>query len=477
MVSPVAAPVAVEVASGESPAHAGPPGQLASPWGIFAGLSAAALTIAISPLVASKTFTPKYAVLLIGAAVGVVPFAQSLRRSRSSLASWGALGFLVVGLVSALTSAAPNMGIFGLYDWGTGWLMWLGCAGAYGIGLRLRSSDIDWVLGGLVVGAVANALLALYQTIAVPTSGTFGPYQANQADGFLGNPIHLEALLLGTIAVVAVRSAGDRRSLMRWAPAILLMSVALEFTTERLAILILPVLMIVLVVYRRIPGLMASILIAAGYAIGYLGGGSSLGGRVSQGASSPGIGLRLDIWKLAAQAFLHHPIVGVGPGMFEAGVTPLLTQKIALALGPTQLFSDAHNFVIEVAVTTGALGLICFAIWVLGSLARARNPLFLFALAGLAVESVEPLNIAITPLVFLALGASTVSWRRGQTENEATVPRLRPPLRVAVSVLTAAALALGTTMVVGDIAFNKAPPRGYVLGAAREANRLMPYWP
>ncbi|MHB1987444.1 MAG: O-antigen ligase family protein [Acidimicrobiales bacterium] len=469
---------AVEPVGGET-AHVSSSRSQASPWGMFSGVAAAALTVAISPAVASKTFTPKYAILLLVAAVGIVPFMSSLRRSRQALASWAALAFLAVGLISALTSVAPSVSVFGLYLWGTGWLMWLGCLGAFGIGLRLQRQDLDWLVGGLVVGAIANSLLALYQTLAVPTSATFGPYQANQADGFLGNPIHLEALLLGVIAVVAVRATRSMRVLGRWAPALVLMAVALEFTTERLAIILLPVLMIGLVIYRRREGLVASLAIAGGYAIGYLGGGSNLGSRVSQGTASPGFGLRIDIWKVAAHALLHHLLIGVGPGLFEAGATPLLTRQLALGLGPGRLFADAHNILVEVALTTGVLGLGCLAVWVLAALVRARNPLFLFALAVLAVELVEPLNIAMTPLAFLCLGAcALIKPILGAPAPPPSNRVLLPPFaRAVLSLLVVLAFALGTTMLAGDVAFTKSPPRGYFLSDARRANQLMPYWP
>lgn len=429
---------------------------------------------------ASHTFTPKYAVVLLIAGVGLVPLVRSLRRGRQALSSWAAIAFLLVGLISALTSAAPALSIFGLYLWGTGWLMWLGCAGAFGIGLQLRSpTDFNWLLGGFLVGAVGNALLALYQTLAMPSSSTFGPYQGNQADGFLGNPIHLEALLLGAVAVIAAHKSRSARSLVRWAPVLMLMSVGLEFSDERFAVALLPLLFIGLVVFRGLTGVVTSAFIAVGYAIGYFGGGSNLGGRLSQGASSPGFTLRLHIWKVGAHALLQHPILGSGPGLFESGTLSLLTQRLSLQLGPNRFFSDAHDIVVEVAVTTGLLGLLTFAMWTLSAILRARNAFVLFALAALAIELVEPLNIAVTPLIFLALGASGLDLHarapsepdRVSTVGWATGSRLALAASVVVSLI------VGTTMLVGDNALASAPPNGYRLTAARTAERLLPYWP
>ncbi|MGO9910650.1 MAG: O-antigen ligase family protein [Acidimicrobiales bacterium] len=438
---------------------------------------------------ASESFTPKYSVMLLVGAVGIVPFATTLRRSKEAIASWAALAFLLVGLASAATSGAPNIGIFGLYSWGTGWLMWLACAGAFGIGVRLKHADLDWLFAGLVVGAVINSLIAVYQMVARPT-GALGLFNGIQSDGLFNNPVHLEALLLGAIAIVAIRSVRSWFEVAFWGAALGLMGVALEFTAERLVVLVLPVLFVALVVRGRVRGLAVSAIISVGYAIGYLGGGGTLGGRVSQGTASPGFGLRLDVWRIAFHALLHHLLIGVGPGQFEAGTAPFIGHAFALKLPSGDLFTDAHNLLIEAAVTTGILGLLCLLGWLGVSLVRARNTMVLFAIGGLAVALVEPLNIATMCLIFLALGACSVaapsptdSRIKAPVRASPTAPARLGPVRldviggVATSILVVAALVLGITMLVGDAAYAHAPPRGYVTSDAVRANQLMPYWP
>ncbi len=429
--------------------------------------------------------------MLVIAAVGAVPFAMSLRRSREAVASWAALGFLLIGLLSALTSVAPDIGIFGLYDWGTGWLMWVACAGAFGIGLRLKREDLVWLFGGLVVGALVNSCIAVYQMIGRP-GGALGLYAGVQADGLLSNPIHLEALLLGVIALVAFRSLRPVGEvvLLGISAALMLMGVALEFTDERLAVIVLPVILLALVWRGRLRGLALAGAVAAGYVIGYLGGGSGLGNRVTEGANSPGFTLRSDVWKAALHSVLHHPLIGAGPGEFQAGTGPFVGRAFALKLPGGGLFTDAHDFVIEVVVTTGVLGLACFLVWVGGSLARARNTMVLVALAGLAVEVVEPLNIAITCIVFLSLGACGVAElaappvvAQPRAHRAAAEPtpdahdRLQPVGFVSMGILLVVALVLGITMIVGDAAYAHSPPHGYSITDAKRANSLWPYWP
>ena len=210
--------------------------------GLFAAVGAAALCLAFSPKVNSVTFTPKFAVLLLFAAVGIVPLARLV--VADSPLRWparAAVAFLAVALVSALVSPSPNIGFFGLYLWGTGWLFWLGAAGAFAIGASLGPKERRWLLAGLLVGALGNALIAIFQIVKdLPTPG-LSLFNGSQADGLLGNPIHLEALLLGALALVLGRAC---RSPLRWGAPVLLLAVGLEFTFERFALIVLALLVL-----------------------------------------------------------------------------------------------------------------------------------------------------------------------------------------------------------------------------------------
>ena len=280
--------------------------------GLFAAVGAAALCLAFSPKVNSVTFTPKFAVVLLFAAVGIVPLAR-LAKARSSL-RWpaiAAVAFLVVALVSALVSPSPNIGIFGLYLWGTGWLFWLGAAGAFAIGASLGPLDRRWLLGGLLVGAAGNALVAIFQIVKNLSTPGLSLFNGNQADGLLGNPIHLEALLLGGLALVLGRAC---RAPLRWGAVVLLLAVGLEFTFERFALAILVLLILyALRMYGPRRGGAFALLIAVGYGIAYLSAGSSLGSRVTSGTSETTFGLRLRVWLLGAHYALHHPLLGSRP--------------------------------------------------------------------------------------------------------------------------------------------------------------------
>jgi hypothetical protein len=473
--------------------------------GVFSAIGAAALCLAFSPKVNSVTFTPKLAVLLLFAGVGIVPLAR-LVVSVSPL-RWparAAVAFLAVALVSALVSPSPSIGFFGLYLWGTGWLFWLGAAGAFAIGASLGAPDRRLLIAGLLVGALGNALIAVFQVVQNVSSPGLALYNGNQADGLLGNPIHLEALLLGALALVLGRVCRSPlrvcRSPLRWGAVVLLLAVGLEFTFERLAIPVLVLLVLyALYAYGLRRGGAFGLLVAVGYGIAYLGGGSGLRSRVSSGTGETTFGLRLRVWLQSAHYVLHHPLLGVGPGQLRTAMDSSATLSFFQRVLVGRVLTDAHDIFVEVAVTTGLVGLACFLVWLFGAARIAgRSALLGFAAAMIAVELVEPINVAILPLAFLALGAATAVRSRpeevckpvssaGAMDVEPKPAgkldgRGKAPYALVTNIVALAlALFLGVTMVTGDAYMfhgtNAGPGRPYDLAAATVASRLLPYWP
>ena len=464
--------------------------------GAFAAIGAAALCLAFSSKLNSETLTPKFAILLLFAAVGIVPlFRLALKRSPLRWPAIAAVVFLAVALASALLSRSPHVGFFGLYLWGTGWLFWLGAAGAFAIGVSLGPNDRRWLFGGLLVGALGSAVLAVYQILASPQSGALALYDGTQADAALGNPIHLEALLLGALALILGRVC---RAPKRWGAAVLLLTIGLEFTSERLSIVILALLVAyALYSYGGRRGGIFALLVAAGYAIAFLSGGAGLGSRVASGTGETTFGTRIRIWWAGANYVLHHPLLGVGPGQTRTAMDSSATLSFYQHVLVGKVLADSHNLFIEVAVTTGLLGLACFLVWLFGAARTAERCCFLgFAAAIIAVELVEPIDIAVLPLAFLALGAAaTVSPRGGDlapmttgcSESEVTrtgglpvkrVDRL-PLAAIVTTVSIATALFLGVTMVIGDSYMFKgieSEGQPYSLLAAKDANTFLPYW-
>jgi hypothetical protein len=388
--------------------------------------------------------------------------------------------------------------MFGLYMWGTGWLFWLGATGAFAIGASLGPDDRRWLVGGLLVGALANAFVAVFQVVRDPLSGALVLYGGKQANGLLGNPIHLEALLLGALALVLGRTC---RSPRRWCAVVVLLAVALEFTYERFAIVIL-VLLVVYALYsygvRR--GGAFALLIGLGYGIAYLSAGSGLGSRVVSGSGETTFGVRARIWWAGARYMLHHPLFGVGPGQLRTAMDSTATLSFFQHVLAGKILTDGHDVFVEVGVTTGVLGLVCFLAWLFGSARVARNGAFLgLAAAMIAVELVEPINVAILPLAFLGIGAATAATLREGEIRDTAGRRLESMAlepagtssaqdrraglfgRLVTIVTVVMALFLGVTMVIGDAymqtGLNYRLNQPYNLAAAKEANSFLPYWP
>jgi hypothetical protein len=467
--------------------------------GVFAAVGAAALCFAFSPKVNSVTFTPKFAVLLLFAAVGIVPLARLVvARSPLRWPARAAVAFLVVALVSTLVSPSPNIGFFGLYLWGTGFLFWLGAAGAFAIGASLGPKERRWLVGGLLVGSVGSAVVAIFQIVQNSSTPGLSLYDGSQADAFLGNPIYLEALLLGGLALVLGKAC---RSPLRWGAVVLVLAVGLEFTFERFALVVLALLVLyALYTYGVRRGGSFALLVAAGYGIAYLGGGSGLGSRVTSGTSETTFGLRLRVWLQSAHYVLHHPLLGAGPGQLRTAMDSSATLSFFQRVLAGRVLADGHDVFVEVAVTTGLLGIACFLVWLVGAARIAGRSAFIgFAGAMIATELVEPINIAILPVAFLALGAATAVRSRPETvtgdsggrpeDRQSSQVHERKPgngrvavyARVTTVVALAVALFLAGTMVTGDAyifrATNFAPGQPYNLAAANDANRLLPYWP
>ncbi|HXY44335.1 MAG TPA: O-antigen ligase family protein [Acidimicrobiales bacterium] len=484
-------------------------------YGLAAAAAAALLPTVFSPAVLSWTFTPKLAVLIVVGAIGAVPLVRLARSSQASWAARGAGAFLLIALVSALLSPSIGAGFFGLYEWGTGWFFWFGCAGAFALGACLRSDQLKLVLGGIVFAGLANGLIAIVQ-VAVHPGGALELYEGKQADGMLGNPIHLEALLVGVLALIAGRACAGARARLWW-PLVLLVSAALELTLERAALpIVLVILVAALVVYGLRQAAPFVALTVAGYVAAYVSAGSGLGSRVAAGSSSTTFGTRLHIWDLALRSVVHHPLLGIGPGELISAIAPHMTASFAAHLGPGTLPTDSHDFLIEVLATTGLLGFVAFVTWIGGATLRARGPFLACAFAMLAVELIEPLNVGVTPVALLALGAATVSlagqpvglaalrrWRRAPASTQVANPlehpapenppdelgegassepsgrRRRSPSLVVSPLLVAAAVFLAITMVVGDhymlTSYEDIVPHSKI-ATADDANRLLPYW-
>jgi tetratricopeptide (TPR) repeat protein len=418
----------------------------------FAMVVAALLPVAISPVMGSYTFTPKFAVVLVLAAVGVPVLAR--RALAGERASWVGAGFLLVALVSATVSGSPLVGFFGMYLTGTGWLFWCAAVGAWAIGRSLSERGRELVASSLVLGAAADALVAVAQQALQLRSPVLGLYQGTQADGLMGNPVFLESILLGATAIVLVRTC--RQSAL-WSLVAALLAAALELSGERFALALLALLAVAAVVLYR--SRRAALFVAASfgaYGVTYLAANAALHAKLTRSVTS---NPRVLLWKSLAHALAHEVLLGFGPGQTITASTRYSSHALARRLAVGSDFADAHDIFAEVVVTTGLLGLAAFLVFAWSSLRHTSGPLLAYGAMAVAVELVEPLNVGVTPLVLLAIGAA---WRpvhaASGTGHElgAALQSGRIWAAGATTVLVCAAVAASAVMLFGDYEANEA---------------------
>jgi hypothetical protein len=161
------------------------------------------------------------------------------------------------------------------------------------------------------------------------------------------------------------------------------------------------------------------------------------------------VGPRVQEWIAGARALAAHPILGIGPSQSRTSTTSFLP----LSVGRSSIFIDTHNFLVEVGVTTGVVGLACLAAWLIPAFRRARGPLPVFAVLVLAGSLVEPLSLLVIPLAFLALGAAAVPAlaAEGSTNRPAQIwPAGRVMAVVAGTVLALLGLYWGLQVNIGN---------------------------
>lgn len=408
-------------------------------------------------------WSPAAALCLVVAAVGL-PRLVVLVRARTTEAV-AASAFLAIGLVATLLAPNKVLGFLGLYFWGTGWLFTATLAGAWAVGRSLGRAHVVVVERALLAAALLNAVVALLESAVDLTSLHLGQY-GGRSPGLLGNPIHLGAFAAAALTLVAPRFAA---SPLRWSLPAALLGGAIQASGSRFGVVVVVgVLVWVAVTHgRRTVALLTILVVVGGAGAAALSRGGTAESATVRVADAAGNGVRprTETWRLALEAVADRPLVGYGPGQFRRATSPRRTVALARAEGADRLFVDAHNLVVEYAVTTGLLGLAALVAWLLLASRSASGPLLAFALADLANHLVEPQAVRTTPVVFLALGAAAAA--------SAGVP-LPSVGRAVTALLAAAALVAGGWLLVGDFHLEQAY-LDFDLPHARRATQLLPY--
>lgn len=437
--------------------------------GVVAAGTCLLLPIVFSPSVYATSWTPKAAVLLVGAAVGLPVLAWlAIRPGPLALAARCAVAFVALSVLSTLLADRPVNAILGLYGSGTGLLFVVALATAWALGAAVPLAERGTVTTALVAAGLVNALVAVTQMTLDLERLDLGLYEG-RAYGLLGNPVHLAAFAAGSLALVVGRLRHGPT--LPWCPAAGLLAAAVELSGSRAGLL--AAAGVVLWGCTQLGRRRAAALVVA-VAVGLGGGialttatdGTGTSERVASAGGGGGVEGRAANWWSARLAVAERPLLGSGPGTYRHATAEHRPVVVARAFGPDAYYADAHNLVVEYATTTGVLGLAALLGFLVVAVRRARGPLLAFCLAVLAVGMLEPQMVATTPLALLALGAAS----RHPVELPASRSR-----SVTTGLAVVAAGVAAAVLLVGDFHLDQAR-LDFARPHVESAQRVLP-WP
>jgi len=425
------------------------------------------LPVAYSPNVYATFWSPKAAVLLLAAGFGLARVPAVLRSpARPAMLA----GLTLVGIAALSTVLAPEPlgALVGLYNWGTG-LVFITClVGVFALGVSVADHQrllAHSLLAGIAVSG-AVGVLQVAVDLGLPAIDAGG-----RATGLAGNAVHLGALATAAAAICARRDEGS----WRWVLGVVAASAVAQVSATRVALVVIAIVVLGGALLRRAGARRVAVLtlavalgVGAGGALASASGGETATGRADDrllaAASGGGIRVRLEVWSYARHAVLDRPVLGHGPGRFRAATSADRSSSIVQAEGPESLYTDAHNILVEHAVTTGLAGVAALISLLVSAGRRARGPLAAAAAAIVLIALAQPQSVGTTPLLFFLLGAA------GTTTSQSR-RTARPWL-----VLGAAGVAAAVVVVLGDAAL-LAARNSLDVDEARRADDIIGVWP
>lgn len=433
--------------------------------GLVAPVLAFVFPLLNTPSLVVPPWTGRLVLLVAVAVTGVGLLAAALMRHRQA-DSVAAAALLAWAGLSALASHKPAMALWGMWSWGTGWLFTAGLVGAWLLGRSTDERGSHLTEVGLVAAVVINACVGIAQVLFDLSKASLG-LDEGRAYGLLGNSVFFSGVMLAGLWL-AMHS--------RWRTAVTLtitalVGCALQLSGSRLTIALAVVGLASAATIRGKSIVLIMVALAlglgAGTAVAHAKQALTSSQRLAEGAGG-GLRARTEAWLSATHAIEDRPMLGAGPGRFQAATSKYRTLAFARAEGPGKLYLDAHNLVVEYATTTGIPGVALLLVWLAVALRRAgpRSPLGAAATGLLLVHLLEPQSVASTPVAFLVLGAAAPGLDLANT-------RL-----VKAGLTTVAALGIGLAGVLGYgfYAMNQAT-LDFNRSWALVADRNLPPWP
>ncbi len=395
-----------------------PPRRQRARWlGWAAAVGVVALVLARSSTEALPVWTAKSAVALVLTGIAVPQLILLLRRPgplrRTAVAATVFLGAVALAVVA---SPLIGVGFFGAYgaSLGVGWIFYLALVAFWALGATVDDAGTRLITDAIVISCVLDAAASVLSVFSNRQSsfsdllshipGIF--VSGGQSLGLMDNSVFSGGLLTGGIALLIY--AEHYRSKTRL-ELLAVLALGLELSGSRFGLFFTAAVLLWFGVRKGVaPAARAlgavALGVLAGYLLDKLVHGSDVGARIAGTGAGGAYGPRLTEWIDAVRVAAHHPLLGVGPAQGMDFITPYYSRTFSADSAP---FRDAHNLFVELLLTTGLVGVLCFVAWLIPALRRARGPLLAGALGMLAIGMVEPLYVGLTPIAFLALGAAS----------------------------------------------------------------------
>lgn len=397
---------------------------------VAAGACLLVLVLYLPPLAGSEVTARVLVVGPVGA-WGIVALVRlALKRDRPAQF---ATVFLAWALFCVVMSVQPVLSLYSGFATDRGWLFLTAFIGFWAVGRSATTEARRWIEIALLFGLTLNALLALAQ------AGWDGQELLSLSEsrgiGFAPSSVYLGGWMAGGVALAVARLAASRQRWWVWLAPIAAFVSGAQLSGSRIGLL--AAALVGLAAVRRSGWIKMAAVVGAlvvGLGIAALASaGSDIASSTDRVAASDGGGgvhPRLSMWSAGGEALLERPIFGWGPGQFRTATTPRITASFARDQGPGRVFFDAHNLLVEHAVTVGIPGVLLLAGFGWTVARRARGPLAWFALGVVVTWLLEPVSIATGPLVLLVLGVSD------------SRPSLGPPASASGRVVNGIAIAV-----------------------------------
>lgn len=376
------------------------------------------------------------------------------------------LGWFMLSTAFSVHMPTSILGKYGRYD---GLLTFLSYLALFWVAFQhdWTQRDVSWLVTAALAGAGLVSIYALPQAVGLEFVNWGNvTFESNRAFSTFGNP----SLLAGYLVLVLFTALGWglRGAILGWSVGAL-SGVALLVTLTRGGWLAAAVGLAFLVAgliragrFRFAWKTVATVLVllfVVGLAVITFSatrpGAVSLPNRLRQVTSQGGtVAERFEIWKAATGATMARPLLGWGPDNFRVAFAEHKTPRYVRTSGPAQLQDNAHNYLLQLAVTSGIPAAVLFtvfltwSIWVITTRALASKNLLMLGVAaglvGYAIDILFTVNVVGGAFLFWLLLGMALS-RSTPFGGGVAVAKLYRTIAVVILLPVALVLAVAPT--------------------------------